>query len=178
MLASSQKIITALAIVGLSTAATIAVAEQLAPPMPGPAMERHGPWGADRPHMMPSQMVEARLAFLKTALQITPAQTAQWNAVADVMRKHAKARDAKFAEMHAKMDAMKDGDKRPDPIARLEHHQKMLTETSADMGELITFLKPLYATLSDSQKEIAGEVLERHGGMMGHGPGMGHGEER
>jgi invasion protein IalB len=46
MLPSSQKIITALAIVGLSTAATMAIAEQVAPPA---LMERHGPWGICAP---------------------------------------------------------------------------------------------------------------------------------
>ena len=174
MLPSSQKIITALAIVGLSTAATMAIAEQVAPPAPAPAMERHGPWEHMRAHVMPSQLIEARLAFIRTALQITPAQTTQWNAVADVMRKHAKARDETFAEMRAKMDAMRDGEKRPDPVAMLEHRQKRLTEASANMAEMIAVLKPLYATLSDSQKDIAAEVLERHGGM-GRGM-MGRGE--
>jgi hypothetical protein len=70
---------------------------------------------------------------------------------------------------------MRDGEKRPDPVAMLEHRQKRLTEASANMAEMIAVLKPLYATLSDTQKEIAAEVLERHRGM-GHGGMMDHGE--
>jgi hypothetical protein len=173
MLPSSQTIITALAIVGLTTAATMAIAEQVVAPAPA-AIGRHGGWDHMRPHLMPGQLIEARLAFIKTALQITPAQTTQWNAVAEVMRKHAKARDEKITEMRAKMDAMKDGEKRPDPVTMLEHRQKMLVEASANMAEMIAVLKPLYATLSDSQKDVAAEVLERHSAMMGRM--MGHGE--
>ncbi|MDB5392744.1 MAG: hypothetical protein JWM91_250 [Rhodospirillales bacterium] len=175
MSASSRKIITALCVVGLTTAATMAIAEQVAPPA---ATEKHGGRDREHHHMMPGQMIEARLAYIKTALQITPAQMTQWNAVADIMRKHAKTRDEKFAAMHAKMQDMKDDERqRPDPITMLEHRQKMLTDASANMAEMIAVLKPLYAALSDSQKEIAAEVLEHGRGGMGHG-GWGRGEER
>ncbi len=160
MLSSSRKALVAVVVAGLSAAGTIAIAEQVAPPAPA---EKHGPWGGEHHHMMPSQMIEARLAYIKTALQITPAQTAQWNAVADVMRKHAKARDEKVTEMRARMDSMKDGDgQRPDPIEMMEHRQKMMTDASADLAEFITAVKPLYASLSDSQKEVAAEVLGEH----------------
>jgi hypothetical protein len=173
MLASSRKILTALVVAGLTTAATVAIAQQAAP---SAASEKHGGWDHEHHHMMPSQLIEARLAYLKTALQITPAQTTQWNAVADLMRKRAKARDEKFAAIRAKMEEKKDGDhQRPDPITMLEHRQKMLTEAAANTAEMITVLKPLYATFSDSQKEVAGQVLEHGRGGMGHG-GWGRGE--
>jgi hypothetical protein len=173
MLTSSRKILTAIVVAGLTTAATVAIAQQAAAPA---TSEKHD--GGDRAHhhMVPGQMIEARLAFIKTALQITPAQTTQWNAVADVMRKQAKARGEKFEAMRAKMEGMKDEDKRPDPITMMEHRQKMLTDAAADLAERIAVMKPLYASLSDSQKEIASEVLEhRRGG--GHG-GWGRGGER
>jgi hypothetical protein len=51
----------------------------------------------------------------------------------------------------------------------MEMRQKMLTEASANVGEYITALKPLYASLSDSQKEIAPQVLGHH-----HHGGWGH----
>jgi Asp-tRNA(Asn)/Glu-tRNA(Gln) amidotransferase C subunit len=166
---SSRKILTALVVAGLGIAGTAAIAQQAAAPAaPGP--EKHGEWG-EHHHMLPSQMVEARLAFIKTALQITPAQTTQWNAFADFMRKRAKARDEKVKEMQAKFEAMKNGDhKRPDPVEMLEHRQKMLTEASANLAEFITVVKPLYASLSDSQKEVADDVLAQrmHRGMGEH----------
>jgi hypothetical protein len=103
-------------------------------------------------------MIEARLAYIKTALQITPAQTAQWNSVADVMRKHAKAREAEMASWRADHDEGK-SNTRPDPITMLERRQKAMSEASADLAETIAAWKPLYATLSDAQKEIAPEVM-------------------
>jgi hypothetical protein len=156
MLASSRKIMAAAVVAGLGIGATAAIAQQAAAPGKDASQHEHH-------HLLPSQMVEARLAYIKTALQITPAQTAQWNALADVMRKQAKAREAKITEMRAKWEQNKDGDAKPDLMARMEMRQKMLTDASANMGEYIAALKPLYASLSDSQKEIAPEVLGHHG---------------
>ena len=132
-----------------------------------------GGWGHDHHHMLPGQMIEARLAYIKTALQITPAQTAQWNAFADVLRKEAKARDEMITAMRAKMDEKKDDEARPDLVTMMEHRQQMLEKVTAGMGERIAALKPLYASLSDSQKEIAAQVLHEHGhrGGWGHGAG-------
>jgi hypothetical protein len=164
MLASSRKIMAAALVAGLGVAATAAIAQQAA----APAGDHKG-WKHEHHGMMPSQMVEARLAYIKTALQITPNQSAQWNAFADVLRKQAKARDAKVTEMRAKWEQHKDGDAKPDLLTMMEHRQQMLTTASANMGEYITALKPLYASLSDSQKEIAPQVLGHH-----HHGGWGH----
>ena len=43
-----------------------------------------------RASRLPSERIEARLAYLKTALKITDAQLPQWEAFADTLRKHAK----------------------------------------------------------------------------------------
>jgi len=163
MLASSRKIMAAAVVAGLSIAATAAIAQQAAAPASDQKDGKH-----EHHHMMPSQMVEARLAYIKTALQITPTQTAQWNAFADVLRKQAKARDAKITEMRAKWEQHKDGDAKPDLLAMMEHRQKMLTDASANMGDYIAALKPLYASLSDSHKQFAPVVLGHHG-HDGHG---------
>jgi len=154
-------------IVALSIVSATAMAQQAAAPPPAPAdkaahwkhFEHQGP--------LPGQFIEARLAYIKTALQITPAQTAQWNAVADLMRKQAKARDAEITEFRAKHQDGEEG-KRPDPIEALEHRQKALTVASANLGETIAAWKPLYAGLSDSQKEIASHLIAGHGHHGGH----------
>jgi hypothetical protein len=148
------------AIVGHADAQQAAAAEQ-------------GGWGHDHHHMLPGQMIEARLAYIKTALQITPAQTAHWNALADVLRKEAKARDEMIAAMRAKVDEKKDDTARPDLMTMMEHRQTMLEKASANMGERIAALKPLYASFSDSQKEIAAQVLHEHGHRSGWGHGAG-----
>src|SRR5690349_21579704 len=60
---------------------------------PAPAQSQQAP----RP--LPPSRIEGRLAFLKTELKITDAQTAQWNAFADVMRQQDKARRDRFEQM-------------------------------------------------------------------------------
>jgi len=159
MKASSRTMIAAAMVAALGVAGTAAIAQQqtAAPAQDGKGAhhEHHG--------MLPSQRAEARLAYIKTALQITPAQTAQWNAFADVVRKHAKARDAKVEEMRARFEQHKDADTRPDLIQHMEMREKMLTAATASMSEYIAALKPLYASFSDSQKDLAPQVLGHHG---------------
>jgi len=129
----------------------------------------------DRHHFrLPSERIEPRLAYLKTALKITDAQSKQWNTFADVLRKQAKARDAKIEEMRTRFEANKD---KPRPevsaIDRMERREKMMTDAAASLSEVLTAAKPLYASLSDEQKQTADELLGRHGGFGGHH--FGHG---
>ena len=49
-----------------------------------------------RASRLPSERVEARLAYLKTALKITDAQQPQWDAFADTLRKQARAADERM----------------------------------------------------------------------------------
>jgi hypothetical protein len=63
----------------------------------GPAMGRQGNqmmMGGDRAAMMAMMQprhIEGRIAFLKTELKITDAQSQQWNAFADALRENARA---------------------------------------------------------------------------------------
>jgi hypothetical protein len=155
MSALSRKIMAAAVVAGLGVATTAAIAQQAAAPGKDNGQHEHH-------RLMPSQMVEARLAYIKTALQITQTQTAQWNTFADVLRKQAKARDEQITAMRAKWEQHKDGAARPDLLTMIEGRQKRLTVASANLSEYIAALKPLYASLSDSQKEIAPEVLRPH----------------
>jgi LTXXQ motif family protein len=138
-----------------------------------PGQDEHHHW------MLPSERVEPRLAYLKTALKITDAQTKQWNAFADVLRKQAKDRDAKIEAMRAKFEANKD---KPRPevsaIDRMERREKMMTEASAELSERLAAVRPLYAALSDDQKQTADELLAHRGGHggFGHHGGFGGGE--
>lgn len=148
------------AIASVVFAATPAPAQDKQAPSTAPADKagHHDHW--DRHDRLPGEFIEARLAFIKTALKITPAQSTQWNALAEIMRKQAKARDAEITAMRAKKD---DQHARPDPIEMLEHREKFLATASANLAEYVTALKPLYASLSDDQKEVAREVLAHHG---------------
>jgi hypothetical protein len=115
---------------------------------------------------LPGAMIEAHLAFLKTALKVTDAQTADWNAVADVLREQAKRHDAEIA---ARRKAHEAATEPPDLPTILQDRQHMAVEESDDLSKLLTALKPFYGLLSAEQKEIADRLFP-----PGH-PGMGHG---
>jgi hypothetical protein len=113
---------------------------------------------------MPSERVEARLAYQKTALKITDAQAAQWDAYANVVRKHAQQADQRVQQRRARMAEAKGGErKRPTAIERLERRQQVLTVAVTRSTELLTVQKPLYAALSADQQRIADEVMAPRG---------------
>ncbi len=157
----------------LATAAIIAAAIAVAPSYAadGPGARGpggpHGPGGGpedhgmQRPHRLPSEHVEARLAYMKTALKITDAQSRLWNALADVVRKHAKQRDA---EMQAMTDHRREHDEHavPDLVQMLERRQQHAAAEAANQAELLTAAKPLFATFSDDQKREAVGLLIPH----------------
>ena len=117
---------------------------------------------------MPSQRVEARLAYLRTALKITDAQQPQWENFANVLRSQARAMDQRFAERRARFEAQR-GQARPqaNAIERLERMQSRMHERSQRLGEVLNAAKPLYASFSPEQRQIADELLSRQG--RGHG---------
>ncbi|HTQ77645.1 MAG TPA: Spy/CpxP family protein refolding chaperone [Burkholderiales bacterium] len=124
----------------------------------------------------PSDRVEARLAYIRTALKITDAQQAQWSAFADTMRRMAAERDKRMQEMRAKWherkEAMKDGKHehhRPSVIERMQRAQQMHADAVARINEVLAVEKPLYDSLSPEQKQVADEVLMPHGRRGGFG---------
>ena len=129
--------------------------------------------GPEHARALPSERIEARLAYAKIALKVTDAQLKQWNAVADFLRKKAKERDAKIQSM---MQSRHPDAPRPDAMEMLQHRQQMMTEAAASEAEFIAVAKPFYASLNDEQKKIAGEFLQPHRGFGGRGfhrPGPG-----
>src|SRR5688572_29639028 len=67
-------------------------AQQRAPDATG--AQRQAP--ERRAFSLPSERVEARLAYARTALKISDAQQTQWESFANVLRKHARAMDQRF----------------------------------------------------------------------------------
>lgn len=105
--------------------------------------------------------VEGRIAFLRTELKITEAQTGAWNAFAEALRANAKklgeVRGAMMAQMNAAQPA-------PDRLGLQEQWLAARLEgTRAIRAAAIT----LYGVLSDDQKKTADEILAPHMGMMG-----------
>jgi hypothetical protein len=112
---------------------------------------------------LPPSRIEGRLAFLKTELKITDAQTAQWNAVADAMRQNEKARRDRMEQMRA------DRDKPTNTLERLEARERAADARSQELKRFNAAFRPLYATLSDEQKKTADELFAGRGHHRIHG---------
>ena len=173
----NKLIMSTLVAAGFAAAVPLAIA-QSANAAPGAAQGQH----AQRHHQgkqafrLPGERVEARLAYLKTALKITAAQQTQWDAFADVMRKQATEADARIKSRQEQMAANTER-KRPTAIERLERRQAFMTTASARLGERLAVQKPLYAALSPEQQQVADQLLAGGGGRHGRRGGRhgGHG---
>ena len=172
------------------TAAEPTVLAQAAQPGASDAARVQRPAADRQSFRSASERVEARLAYARTALKITDAQQPHWDTLANVMRKHASARDQRMQQMRAKWEAtrgsqapraegaVRDGQRMQRPqvsaIERLERTQQRMTERSARLNEVIAAAKPLYAAFSPEQKQIADAMLAR----QGHGASGRHGGHR
>ncbi len=154
---------------------SLATAQTATPPAPGTA-QTHMDADARHHHekrafSLPSERVEARLAYVKTALKITDAQQAQWNAFADVARMQAAGQDKQMKARHAHMMERSPREK-PTVIDRMERQQQRHAAAIARLNEQLSVQKPLYAALSPEQKAVADEVLAprgHRGGFPHHG---------
>ena len=108
-------------------------------------------------HVHPGRFIEGRIAFLKAVLKITPAQEAQFERVAEAMRANAKD----MAKLHEQFGA--DRDKPKNAVERLEARVKFGEMHTQHEQRFLAAFKPLYASLSDEQKQTADELLSaRH----------------
>jgi periplasmic protein CpxP/Spy len=116
-----------------------------------------------------AERVEARLAYIHTALKITDTQQAQWENFANVLRKHAGEIDARIQQLRAQR-AQQPSAGNVTAIERMERMQKRMAERYHRFGEVITAAKPLYDVLSPEQKQTADSMLARsgHGGRHHH----------
>ena len=109
--------------------------------------------------MMQPRHVEGRIAFLKTELKITDAQSQQWSGFADALRANAKA----MMTTHEQM--MHDGATASAP-EQAEHEIKMLSSRLEALKATAAAETALYAVLSDEQKKTADELLSPPMGRM------------
>ena len=99
--------------------------------------------------------VEGRIAFLKTELTITDAQLPLWNAVAGAMRDHARSMATMSGEMTGTL---------PERVAALD---KLMAARLDAVHRLKAAVDPLYAALSDEQKNVADELTSDMGDDSG-----------
>ncbi len=124
------------------------------------AQRQPGPRSAK---MMPSQRVEAQLARIRTALNITAAQQRQWDAYANLRRHQAAAMDKRFQERRAQKLQRPADAGRATLEERRERQRERLLARGQRLDELWVVEKPLYAALTPDQQRIADEVLTGRG---------------
>ena len=137
---------------GSSGLTAVALAQNATPPA-APAQQTQ----QAEPHRHHADHIEGRIAFLHTELKITPEQQAQWDRVAAAMR-------ANDQDMHKAFETMRAnrGTTPLNAVQRLEMRAQFTTlRTQSDQRFLEAF-KPLYASLSDSQKQAADELFAQH----------------
>jgi len=108
--------------------------------------------------------IEGRLAFLKTELKITPEQEALWNAYADAVRANAKTIGERCTAMMGMMG--QGGGKRTSLPERLDAQEQFMMARLDVLRAVGKTLKPLYAALSDEQKQLADQFIKSSTGMM------------
>jgi periplasmic protein CpxP/Spy len=148
-----KSLIAAAVALGLGAVAAGAVA-------PGAFAQAGAPAAAAVREERPSR-IEGRLAFLKTELKITDAQSGAWNTLADVMRKQDK--DMREARRQARETRQKEAS----ALEKLEQSQRHAALRAAATQEFVAAFRPLYQTLSAEQKKTADDLFARGGGMRG-----------
>ena len=165
--------------------ATIVLAQQATPADQPAAAEKSETQRGPSPETI-ARLQDGRIAMAKTALKLSPDQEKLWVPVEDKIRvgfdERRKAREvwqAKREERRADKKAEGEGGKRGEKLALPERIEKRserltaraakLTEQAAKAKEFAEVLKPLYASLSEEQKAVAGRVLG-HFGQDGRGP--------
>lgn len=120
--------------------------------------------GGDAAGMGMIDHVEGRIAFLRTELKITDAQTGAWNEFAAALRTNAKtlgaARSAMMAQMgHSQAQSQT-------LTQRLDDQERWLTARLEGTRTLKAAFTRLYGALTDDQKKAADELLAPQMGMM------------
>ena len=158
-----RKMVIATALVGgLAAAGPVAFTQNVF----AQAAPQAGGQQAPRPER-PSR-IEGRLAFLKTELKITDAQTRQWEALSAVMRQQDQSRRDQMRQVREQREQRRD--KPMNAVERLELRERMSTSQLERSKQFLAAFKPLYEQLSDEQKKTADELFARRMGGHRGGP--------
>lgn len=109
---------------------------------------------------IPAQHIEGWIAFLRTELKITDAQTPLFNSFAEALRTATKS----LQDWHEQMLSGERPDTWPE---RLTRHEQMMTAHLEALKKVKSAAIPLYNALSADQKQTADSL------PMGMGMGMG-----
>lgn len=151
MIASNR--VAALAVAALLSAPAVALAQSAptpapapaAPTVPSPGVGKAAPAGA-------AVRVEQRIKQLHAQLGITPAEQAQWEQFAQIMRENAREMDQAVmqrAQQFPSMNAVED----------MQSYEQIAAAHVQHLQKLIPVFQNLYAAMSPEQKNRADEVF-------------------
>jgi periplasmic protein CpxP/Spy len=108
--------------------------------------------------LTPGQLVDGRIAFLKTELKITPAQEGEWQQYAAVMRQNAQSLDQAIANSRQHQGGAMNA------VQRMEIRGQFAKIRAENQARLLTAFRPLYASLSPEQQQVANALMTPHHG--------------
>jgi len=111
-----------------------------------------------------AERVDQHIAELHKELRITPAQQAQWDQFAQVMRDNAKDMDDALQQRVSGFASM-------NAVENLQSYAQIAQQHAQDTQKLATAFQALYGDLSDAQKKNADTVFRAHGDHPTHGKG-------
>lgn len=122
-------------------------------------MQRMGMMGAAAPSSMGNLMgmltasdLDARLAYLRTALKITPAQTAEWNAFANTLRGNAKVLSHAETQLQVTGGTITTAD-------WIDREASLMSARAAAFKTTAGAERALSAVLTPEQNALAGKFL-------------------
>ena len=113
--------------------------------------------------MATSDRIEGRIAFLRTELKITDAQTNAWNSFADALRTNAKKLGEVRTSMMSHMGAAQQ--QPPALTERLNLQEQWLIARLEETRAMKSVFTNLYAVLTEDQRKTANELLGLHMGL-------------
>ncbi|HXZ01681.1 MAG TPA: Spy/CpxP family protein refolding chaperone [Stellaceae bacterium] len=132
-----------------------------APPIGAQLAQAAPPAAAPKkPRPSPVDRIEQRIKSLHAALQITPDQEPQWNAVAQAMREQGQM-TGQAIQQRAANPAM-------NAVDELKAYEAIVDAHAQGLQKLVPAFQALYASLSDDQKKKA-DVLFSHTPHRRHG---------
>jgi hypothetical protein len=148
--------------VGLPVGAFAQAPTQPAPTAPGSTAATPKPKPPVAKTVSPAERVEQHITRLHAQLHITPAQQAEWDQFAQVMRDNAK-------EMNEALEQRSSGFASMNAADNMQSYAQIAQQHAQATQKLATAFQTLYASMSDDQKKNADTVFRAHDTHPAHG---------
>ena len=109
-------------------------------------------------------LTDARIAAIQAGLKLTPDQQKLWGPVEQALRANSAGRAERMEQRRERGPAAS----RPDFMQRLEQRADLSSKAAASATSLSTAMKPLWASLDDSQKRLLPILMRPAGGLRAH----------